>query len=285
MSALKAYSRVLELDPNDFRSAFEIGNVKHAMSSYAEARDAFKRSLSLLKRHPEYQKGNGAMDVPIRHSLNQSLLQHAKELIRNGYYGRAASNLVLAMTDIQRILEIDPMLSPIWNLLGRTVFAWTLVREYLHLITDWGMISNLMSMAERAVAGSKSATAFDDFGKVELQTSKGTLGNLLDLASKAFKAALVTSNSLKSQSAASSWFAMSTCFFSAYSLREENEDNASKTMVNEAIRCLRMALAIDSRNSHMWNVLGVVTAVLYPRISQAAFFRSIDCDGNVGRMT
>ena len=107
-SALKAFQRAAELDPDSIYAAYQSASIKQILGDYSEAIVQFE---SLLDQTPEY--------IPALKGLADTLFCQATDYQTNGFTGRLVDCCSRMLTLLVRAAQLQPNLSCLWSMMGQ----------------------------------------------------------------------------------------------------------------------------------------------------------------------
>lgn len=244
-SAVKVFTKVTELAPDDLYSYHQIAALKLKMRTYAEAVDQYRW---ILERSPDY--------IPALQGLSEGCYQLSQDELNRLLYGRAVDHCQEALNHLTRAAKIRPELSCLWKQMGDAC-------TILHVVP-----SAQLRISVPGVLLSSDSTEVN-FTK-ELSKKE-----LLALGARCYGMALKLRPEMSSL-----WHDLGVNYFTQTKVVEKV---MSKSVAMKSLQALRKAVTLDPSCHQHWTALGVVAAskeLSDPGLAQHCFIRSIEAESN-----
>lgn len=267
IAALKTFAKATELAPDLWWARFCVGDVQRAIGLLDAALAAFE---AILDERPD--------EVGVRIVLAETRYTRAMDHLKNGYISRAETNFVQALEAARIILEAGSGVRIAWKIVG-DVFT-ELGRLRTLTVTD--ELRSLFAFFVNAVA---QANADGKMPSVDAVTTLEVSAIAAEQDSPAlFVAAAALAYKIRvllelhnEASVGSAWLDLGLAL-----ARLKTTKGSFKLMAGydaarrQSIQAVRFALQHEPANAAFWNVLGVLSFELSPRLAQHAFIKSVE---------
>ncbi|GAB1600098.1 tetratricopeptide repeat protein 37-like [Argonauta hians] len=254
-AALKAFTKVIELDPDSIYSQYMISFIKQTLGLYTEAVTEYKL---ILEKEPKY--------VPALKGIGETLLLQAKSFISRFLDHRVLDACEEAILYITRAATQRPDLSCLWKMLGD---ACTIIR-----VVDLKNYRYLKIPHKLRKANVPDPEALIEVDKM----------TVMELGSKCYGKAIKCFPECSSL-----WHDLGVSFIYlakeiALFVKKDQQNNSEiKGKAEKGIAILKQAVTLDPLNYLHWNALGVAACsnVIYnPKLAQHCFAKAIQLDPN-----
>lgn len=270
VAALKTLLRVTELEPCSWQAKYLIADIQRQIGLFDEALSAF---LALQKELPE--------ELVVAAAIAETRLSLALAEAKNGYTARCVSSLHACILSSMNLLDKGQSAARIaWKVVGDA-----LVKLSALLRED--------DKAIRAVVKELTARlAAEDIDKSNPSVTVITTRYMSDIVedrplSGVCGALAVLSYSMRmllyaqaDDAAGSAWFDIGQALHQLENhYRELGLQRKTEDVRIESVHCVRTALQKEPLNGTFWNLLGVLSAKMSPKLAQHALIRA--CELNV----
>ncbi|KAL3865870.1 hypothetical protein ACJMK2_043219 [Sinanodonta woodiana] len=246
-TALKAFTKSTQLDPDSMYSYFQIASIKQTLGLYSDAIDEYKL---ILDRSPNY--------VPALKGLGETYLLRARAKVTHFLDGQAKNNAQEAVHFLARAAIHRPDLSCLWKLMGDACTC----LHHLYGGEDTFKFLVPSKLIKKDMTGDSDRTPLN-----KLET--------LQLGGKCYGKALKML-----PECAALWHDLGV----NYLYQSECSIGENKIMLAvKAEQILKKAICLDAANHKHWNALGVLCCFddyFKPDLAQHCFIKSIQAESN-----
>ncbi|CAI9726438.1 repeat 37 [Octopus vulgaris] len=255
-AALKAFTKVTELDAESVYSQYMIAFIKQILGLYSEAVTEYK---VILEKEPDY--------VPALKGVGETLLLQAKSFISRFLDKRILDACEEAICYLTRAASQRPDLSCIWKMLGD---ACTILN-----VVDINNFRKLMVPCKLTTANAPNPESKISLHKI----------SIMELGSKCYGKAIKCFPECSSL-----WHDLGVSFMyqtkeieAMYLRKGQHKSMEVERKAQKAIEILKQAVTLDPQNFQHWNALGVAACtevVFNPKLAQHCFSKAIQLDSN-----
>ncbi|KAI8329610.1 hypothetical protein EDC96DRAFT_489511 [Choanephora cucurbitarum] len=272
VAALRAFDRATQLDPHSIHAHHEKAYVQQKVGLLDDAIAGFKHTLDLAaeQNKPHY--------VPALAGLAETYLEHAKEDLQAGFFGRASDGCNRVFETALLGLQQDASLSMLWKLVGDACAFYRHIPRYLdncayHHLQD---IMQLAFKAHETLSLEPDLTShwMTEFLALTIEPNQFSLpiptalDVVLSCASYAYKQVIVLSRNHPGIASAF-WHDLANVYYHL-----SHQPHEAKV----AIQCAKVALKMEPTQWIYWNTLGVIamTVAHLPKMAHHAFIRAME---------
>ncbi|XP_066915937.1 superkiller complex protein 3-like [Clytia hemisphaerica] len=252
VSALKAFTKAVELDTDSAYCKFKMAKIKQMLKMDVEAIEDYKQ---LLKHHHDY--------VPALLGLSETYLHLEKEKLKIVFDGKAVECAQQVVDYVTRAVEKQPNFSILWKTIADALVL-------LHVVCDDKCHLSIPVSLQKIVS-------------YTVKSNVAHKCDIMEIACRCYMVAIKIKENISSY-----WHDLAVCtYFQAMVLK--GQEGQSKII--QSIQIIKKALALDSTNHQYWNTLGVVAGssgpsekicghsiddAHNPSLSQHAFIKSLE---------
>jgi len=278
IAATKAFEHAQKLEaganlhPDDtWFSRYMLSNVRRELGDFEEAASGYKDVL--LAKPTEF-------GVAI--ALIQTHVESAWRSVELGYFGRAASSAVEAITVAADLVQDRHDAFNLWKALGDACCVFSCIQAYIkdfpiEAVTSILRFDMVPEMYEQLAEYDGTGTAFLQTVNLEgsatpsvescLQTGILSQKRLIHVCVKDIHAQAVA------------WYNLGWTEYRAQVVVAQNaaetSDKKTPQYLKASVRCFKRAIELEAGNPDFWNALAVVATALNPKVAQHAFVRSL----------
>ncbi|KAI8341483.1 hypothetical protein BC941DRAFT_510688 [Chlamydoabsidia padenii] len=276
VAALKAFERATTLDPTSINGNHQKALVKLKVGMLNSALDEFKTTLELA------QKQGKGLYIPSLKGLADTYLECVKEDFQQGFFGRSMAGCGKLIKTCLQGLQEDPSILGFWKLIGDACCFYRLMPSFLHLCAyeDLQVLMNSYALKAHETLGFSDdhcSQLVSEFCQLDVSHEEfylppqASLDVMLACASFAYKQVIVLCRNHHTISPAF-WHDLAL----VYHWMGENNLDHQESCTTVAIKCIQVALTLESSHYTYWNALGVFAMKKSPKISQYAFVKAME---------
>ncbi|KAJ5192545.1 hypothetical protein N7449_008687 [Penicillium cf. viridicatum] len=275
-AATKAFEQAELLEPelsdkdkeHVWFARYMLANVRRELGQYDDAIATYE---DVLKSRPS--------DIGVTLALLQTLTESSAKSLGQGLFNDAAELAYQAISVASSLAQIKSDIFNLWKAVG-DAFS-----NFSYMKAKAGKLSASSCKALLTVDLDPMAldvmTDIDGVGTDWLAANESEESMpsefYVHLSIIAFKRALhVSVHDAHSQAVA--WYNLGWAEYLAYHNVQPDstkKGKKSRKFIKAAMRCFKRAIELEAGNADFWNALGVVTAIMSPKVSQHAFVRSL----------
>lgn len=275
VAALKAFGRATQLDPTSIHAHNEQAYVQQKVGLLDDAIAGFQHTLSLASQQgkPNY--------IPALAGLAETYLEHAKEDLQAGFFGRASDGCNKVFATALLGLEQDASVIVFWKLVGDACAFYRHVPSYLNNCA-YSVLQQVMQQAmpdahdrlkfeaDTTLHWTVEFMALQDMDNDFSLPLKTALDVILSCAANAYKQVIVLCKN-HPVIAPAFWHDLALVYYHICL-------NGNTGEAPVAIQCAKVALKLEPAQYMYWNSLGVIAMTVgeMPKLAQYAFVKAME---------